>query len=132
MTIYAQFDECGEWGGHEETIEILHKMDSGFYFNYQKSSVDCDSMVNIWHLGAFYPGPYKKLEIEKQSKLSVFGKAAINQFTHDLIDEKFKITFPGHAGILLSLTTSDSSLIINTYGGDAKSFIELKSKLGVE
>ena len=45
LNIYGNFNECGEWGGHEEFIKISKKNKNTFRLEFEKYSANCDSMI---------------------------------------------------------------------------------------
>lgn len=48
LIIYANFDECGEWGGHKERFEIFAKKNQAFYAKYTRTKVDCEKLSQLY------------------------------------------------------------------------------------
>ena len=117
LFLNAQFSECGEWGGHEEKMVVFAKEDKEFYLNYKKFKVVCDS------IGKYYGTPdFQKLEIEKTLKLNDVNKKSISGYIQRMVKSKVEERHPGHAGNLFSVIKSDSTLVINVFGGGTFSF----------
>ncbi|WP_431244147.1 hypothetical protein ACQ9BO_07150 [Flavobacterium sp. P21] len=113
LIIYAYFDECGEWGGHNESFEIFAKPDKEFYANYKRTKVDCNK------LGELYGKPeFQQPYINKEIKLANKQKIAINNYLSQLIKSKIKEGFPGNAGQTFGAIKTDSTLVIDVYDGD--------------
>ncbi|WP_339810222.1 hypothetical protein [uncultured Imperialibacter sp.] len=128
LNIYCHFDECGEWGGHEEFIEITKKNKS-FLLTHTEYSVNCDSMVSEYYLGGLLTRPYKELVGTSTFELTEAKKRAILNFSTDMVESKFSETFPGYSGITLSLFNSDSTLFIRTYTRTAEHYLNLITAL---
>ncbi|ESU21264.1 hypothetical protein FCR2A7T_06920 [Flavobacterium cauense R2A-7] len=127
LTLKAEFDECGEWGGHKEEMVIYIKPKKGFHLDYRKFSVNCDSM------DAFLNAPIQKLETSKTIKLVDANKISISNYLNRMLKSKINEGFPGHAGNLFSAITSDSTLIISVYDYkkiDIESYNKLQRELG--
>ncbi|MBA5792036.1 hypothetical protein H1R17_03905 [Flavobacterium sp. xlx-214] len=110
LVIYASFDECGEWGGHEESFEIFAKKDLNFYAYYKRTKVDCDK------LSEFYGKPeFQQPYISKEIRLSEDNIIAVNNYLSKLINSKIKERSPGHAGQTFGAIKTDSTFLINVY-----------------
>ncbi|MGE6354488.1 hypothetical protein ACQKCJ_11535 [Flavobacterium sp. NPDC079362] len=115
LLVYANFDECGEWGGHKESFEIFSKGDKQFYANYKRTKVDCDK------LGKLYGKPeFQQPYVDKVIKLEDKQKEAINNYLSQLIKSKIKEGFPGNAGQNFGVIKTDSTLVIDVYDSDKK------------
>jgi len=113
LILYANFDECGEWGGHKESFEIFAKEDKEFYAKYKRTKVDCDKV------GALYGKPeFQQPYVNKEIKLAAKQKIAINNYLEELIRSKIKENFAGNAGQNFGAIKTDSTLIIDVYDGD--------------
>lgn len=113
LILYANFDECGEWGGHNETFEIFAKEDKEFYAKYKRTKVDCDK------IGALYGKPeFQQPYVDKEIKLAAKQKIAINNYLEQLIRSKIKEGFSGNAGQNFGAIKTDSTLIIDIYDGE--------------
>ncbi len=112
LFLNAKFSECGEWGGHEEKMIVFAKEDKEFYLNYKKFKVNCDS------IGKYYGRPgFQKLEVEKTLKLNDANKKSISGYIQRMAKSKVEERYLGHAGNSFSVMKSDSTLIIDVYGG---------------
>lgn len=49
LTLFAEYDECGEWGGHIEKVKIVKK-DKVFWAYYYSDTAICGEEVVIRHL----------------------------------------------------------------------------------
>lgn len=132
LSIYCEFNECGEWGGHEEYIVVSKKDNNSFKLNYEKYSADCDSMVQEFDGMGYIIRPKKVLIKTKEIDLENKGKQAILDFSYEMVRSKFKEEFPGHAGLVLSIANSDSTFFIRTYGGNANHYLILVNELNLE
>jgi hypothetical protein len=115
LIFYANFDECGEWGGHKESFEIFSKQDKQFYANYKRTKVDCSKIGELYGKPEFQQ-PY----IIKEIKLANKQKKAINNYLSQLIKSKIKEGFPGNAGQNFGVIKTDSTLVIDVYDSDKK------------
>ncbi len=110
LIIYVKFDECGEWGGHEENFEVFSKRDKQFYVKYKRTKVDCDKVGELYGKPEFQQ-PDKELEF----KLTEKNIIAINNYLSKLLKSKISERFPGHSGRNFGVMKSDSTLIIDVY-----------------
>ncbi len=127
ITLSAHFNECGEWGGHIEEMVIYTKPKKGFYLDYRKYHVNCDS------IDAFYNHPYQKLELSKTIQLNKTHKNSISTYLKRLVNSKIEEQYPGSAGNSFSAVKSDSTFIIEVYDNkksDIESFNKLQKELG--
>lgn len=129
LNIYCEFSECGEWGGHKEYITISKKDKKSFKLNYEKYSADCDSMIQVFNGIGYLLEPKSELIESKEIVIKEKEKMAILYFSNEMVKSKFKETFPGHAGLILSITNSDSTFMIRTYGGNANHYLKLLNEL---
>lgn len=132
LNIYCQFDECGEWGGHEEYIRVLKKGRTSFKLEYEKYSANCDNKVQVFDGLGYLIQAQKSLVQTKEIELKDKEKQAILDFSFEMVKSKFKEDFIGHAGIILSITNSDSTLFISTYSREVEHYIELIDKLNLD
>ncbi|GEM_PF-1138924 len=122
IDIYAQFSECGEWGGHREYLNVTTKNDGNFYLEYKKYCVDCDNMVEYRDSigSAFYP--YRKIIDSCKIKMEQTHKNKIYEFAQLLLKSKFREKFPGHAGNNFSIIKHEgfgsNSFYIDVYSFD--------------
>ena len=115
LIIYANFDECGEWGGHTEKFEIFSKRDKEFYANYTRTKVDCNKV------GELYGKPeFQRPYINKEINVGYKQKIAINDYLLSLIKSKINENFVGHAGQNFGAIKTDSTLVIDVYDHDKK------------
>jgi hypothetical protein len=114
LSINARFGECGEWGGHLETIIVSADKNNNFYANYKVYPFNCDS------LDYYYANDTLNPIVDKNIILSNDNKNSIVSFIQRMIKSKVTERFPGHAGNYFSIINSDSSLRIEVY--DTKEF----------
>lgn len=110
LLIYANFDECGEWGGHEETFEISTETGYNFYAIYKRTKVDCDKINELYGTPNF-----QQPDVSKEILLSENNIIAINNYLSTLVKSKIKERFPGHSGQRYGAINSDSTFVINIY-----------------
>ena len=126
IIIKAVFSECGEWGGHEETIVISLDKDKMFYATYRIYPFNCDS------IDYYYGNTNLNPTISQRTILTENGKASIVDYIHRLTKSKITEEYPGHAGNFFSLINSDSSLLIQVYDSkeyDVQSFRQLVTEV---
>lgn len=98
-------DECGEWGGNTETIEISRINYGPLIANYTYNKIDCED-------------PFKEKISTKQitRTLNNEGESLMINLINELIERKLNSEFiPAHSGIWNSISISDSTLIIIDY-----------------
>lgn len=113
--IYAYFDECGEWGGHEESFEIYSKEDKNFYAKYKRTKVDCEKIGELYGRPEFHQ-PLMNTEF----KLTESNIIAINNYLSNLLKSKISERFPGHAGQTFGAMKTDSTFIIDVFDSNNK------------
>jgi len=110
LIIFSSFDECGEWGGHKETIEIFAKKNKNFYAKYIRNKVDCNNIRELYGKPEF-----QKLDFEKEFVLNEKQQKAISKYLKELVENKIIEKFPGHSGQSFGAKKTDSTLYINIY-----------------
>lgn len=111
LKIYATFDECGEWGGHNESLIIFQK-DEFLKVKYTKTEVNCKSFDNE---------NLQKETVSKEYDVTQSTLKKINYFIEKLALSKTKETLPGNAGKIFKVVNSDSTLVIQVYGDNIES-----------
>ncbi|MEQ8582507.1 MAG: hypothetical protein RIC30_07445 [Marinoscillum sp.] len=133
LNIYYQSDECGEWGGHEETMVISRNDGKTSYeLTYQEYSVNCDSMITEYSKYGYYARPLKELVRTTKVVIDEQRKQSILNFSTDMVKSKFNEPFTGHSGVILTISNSDSTFIISTWGGTDKHYLKLVSNLELD
>jgi hypothetical protein len=99
LNLYADFDECGEWGGHREEIKLIRER-KNIVALFTKDSVNCQN-----------PNGRKVIE-NKKVILNDEQKEAISIYLHELLNKSLGERVPYHAGEWYSATAIDSSIII--------------------
>ena len=128
--INSKFSECGEWGGHEEKLELYAKEDKNFYLDYKKYKVNCDDVSKLYGKPEF-----QKLDIEQTILVDSFKKQAILQYISELTKAKITEFHIGHSGQLFSVSKSDSTFIISVYSESKKNiqnYNNLQKALGLQ
>lgn len=127
LTINARFGECGEWGGHQETIIVNADRDSNFYATYKVYPFNCDS------LDYYYGNDSLKPLVNKKITLSNDNKKSIVSYIQRMIESKItERGIPHHAGNYFSVINSDSSFkieVFDTKEFDVTSFRQLISEI---
>jgi len=125
LKIYANFDECGEWGGHSESI-IIYQKDKFLKAKYTKSKVNCEFFDNE---NFIVESNSKEFEITQKSLKNV------NYFIEKLAVSKTKETLHGNAGKKFGVINSDSTLVIEVYGDNIenlKNYNKILESINVE
>ena len=118
LKLTADYDECGEWGGHHEEIKIMRE-NKILLAEFTKDSIDCENPQS------------RKVVEKKKIVLTETHKKAITIYLHQLLDKSLQEQIPYHAGQWYSAETIDSTLIINYHegGNNWKGFIKLREEL---
>jgi hypothetical protein len=103
LEINAQFEECGEWGGHEEKMFISIRKDNKFYLKYEFWCANCDSIVDHSDSIYTYGEALKTIEDTITIELNKKQKEAIIVFAQDLAKAKFHEYLSGNAGNSFSI-----------------------------
>ena len=125
-------DEYGEWGGDSEII-LIYSDGKVYYANYAKylgepgppEQPKEDEEVKVWY-------EYKKLERKIDSvELTTEQLLLIKDAIYHLAKEKItKSSMPTHGGIVNSVVSTDSTLIIYDYPSDVwEPFQKLKKTI---
>ncbi len=109
ITISTMFDECGEFGGHQETIKIFSK-GSSFHFTYTKHRADCSQHIN--------ERPVQILDTVLENKLSRRQIAYIKNYIKSVLMAKLTETEPLHSHYVYEVYNLDKSLRIITFTGN--------------
>lgn len=103
LTLFAEYKECGEWGGHSEIFKI-YRDGKEIKATYTKDSVNCKA------------GLTRKIIYEKRLDLSPRGQEWVIEYIQNLLSQNFINNPPlSNAGEYYSVISSDSSLVISHY-----------------
>ncbi|WP_267402284.1 MULTISPECIES: hypothetical protein [unclassified Chryseobacterium] len=108
LFIKSQFEDCGEWGGHEELMKI-YRSDKKLKLTYIKFKVDCgvrDSLGSIIQTKKF----------TRHILLSNSQQLALMKYMNDLMKFKFLDEEISHSGNSFSLSNTKGDLKISHYG----------------
>lgn len=122
IIISAKFDECGEWGGHKETLEVLGKEDNSLYLKYSKNKTTCDNQDD-------------NLTLIKEIKLDRNKQNAIINYLNNLMKNKIQEGIVDHSGKEFSVLKTDSSFYIHIYDNNSineKYYDNLLEQLHIE
>ena len=126
LKINTRYDECGEWGGHNETITLFSKNDNlKLYAKYIETKVDCESLGKY---GELTQNTVKNTTREISSPEEV----AIKNYLKKLLDYKSQSFVTGNSGMSYSVINQDSTLTIYLYTNNSeckRAFKKLKSEL---
>jgi len=127
LTLYANFDECGEWGGHIEIFKLYNKSesflasDNDLWFEYKRDSVYCPV------------DPYKSREwiYRFTDKLTNDDQTKVIEYIHDLLNNSISNSerLRSHSGHYYSAYTSDSTIMISNFGPPIEGFQRLRAQL---
>lgn len=119
LFIASQFDECGEWGGHKEVLEIFKK-DEKVYLNYKRNTIDCNKNDAIYNT---------KLSLVKKITINNEQQEGIKNYIFKLLQGKIDEGPYGHSGKKFKVSNSDSTLLINVYDNNDINLINYKNLL---
>lgn len=125
LKIKTQYDECGEWGGHNETITIFSKDNNlKLYAKFEETNADCESLGQY---GVLNQNPVKTItrEIDDSQKIE------ITSYLKKLVEFKSKCFVTGNSGMSYSAISQDSTFTIYIYSNNSeckRAFQKLKSK----
>ncbi len=120
LELTASFDDCGEWGGHNETFDI-YRENKILYAEYVEDIVDCKN-------------PYeenRKIAERKTIRLNEKHEKAIAEYLNSLLDIGLKMEIPFHAGSYYQAIMNDSTMILkyNSARSNWAEYEKLKNEL---
>jgi hypothetical protein len=120
LELSASFDECGEWGGHDEKFDI-YRENKILYAEYIEDIVDCKN-------------PYdenRKIAEKKTIQLNANHEKAIRKYLKSLLEVGLKMELPYHAGSYYQAVMNDSTMILkyHSVGSSWEEYERLKSEL---
>ncbi|MCD8423636.1 hypothetical protein [Tenacibaculum finnmarkense] len=101
LELTASFDECGEWGGHDEKFDI-YRENKILYAEYIEDIVDCKD-------------PYsenRKIAQKDTIRLNEIHEKAIAEYLKSLLEIGLKMELPSHAGTYYQAVMNDSTMIL--------------------
>jgi hypothetical protein len=125
LTLYARFDECGEWGGHTEVFKLYTKSESpatsseNLWFDYKRDSVDCSNPYESrnWIYGF-------------SDKLTDGDQKRVIEYIHELLNNSINTeNIPFRSGQYYSVYTTDSTIMISNNGAPIDGFQKLRRQL---
>ena len=119
----SSFSECGEWGGHNESIIIYSKGESVFYIDYMKTQVDCNKRDENGH-------PIQTPKIEKTIKINEENKKSLFDYIKRMAISKTEESFSGNYGNTFIVSKSDGSLFIKVYDNNKYNVTSYNTLLG--
>lgn len=119
LFLSARFDECGEWGGHKELIEIFRK-DKKVYLNYKRNNIDCNKVDEIYGV---------KLSLIKEIEVSNQHQKSINDYMFQLLQNKINEGPQDHSGNEFEILKGDSTFLIKVYDYNLKNVITYNNLL---
>ncbi len=119
LFLSARFDECGEWGGHKEMIEIFKK-DKNFYLNYRKNNIDCNKVDEINEV---------KLSLIKELEINSKQQYAIKEYLYQLLQNKIDEGSHAHSGKEFGVLKGDSTFFIKVYDNNPNNIVNYNSLL---
>lgn len=104
LTLYAQYSECGEWGGHQEWLRIYRGEDDELWAVYQRDTVvTCQGPIQH----------NRKPLTPRMILLTEDHRGAILRYMHDLLDRSLETDMPQGYGEHFSVRRSDARLVIS-------------------
>jgi len=108
LLIETRFRECGEWGGHKETIIVSADKENVFSATYKVYPFNCDSISYYNKSGNITATMEKKIILNDQKKQCIID------YIHRMVQSKITEKALGSNGDKsFSVVTSDSSLFIS-------------------
>ncbi len=120
----SQFDDCGEWGGHEELIKI-YRSKRKITLTYKKFGVDCGVRDTTGTI-------VQNMKASENISLSNSQQLALMKYINDLIKFKFLNAEMSNSGNFFSLNNTKEDLKISHYGNQPlllKSYNDLMTVL---
>jgi hypothetical protein len=118
LTIEFHDKECGEWGGHSETIKVdFNKI------SFEKTKIDCDSLVRDYKPGdssVWTMVPFEYVELETKKNLTTDEQEMIIEYLVSTLRARLNEENDHALGFAQGLTSrvrirnSDSSLVISS------------------
>jgi len=119
LTLFAEYADCGEWGGHIEKLFVT-KRGSDFWITFYKDTVSCKDD----------PNNNRKKIIEKSKLLATGDKKQIIEYINNLLIECRKVPILiSNASNNFRLINKDTSFQYNDYTMEWKEFSRLKNKI---
>ncbi|WP_346983276.1 hypothetical protein [Chryseobacterium sp. POE27] len=125
LFIKSKFADCGEWGGHDEIIEIYSE-NKQTKLIYTKYNVDCGVRDNKGSI-------VQNEEIKKNIVLSASQKVGLMNYINNLLHYTFMDNEFGNSGNSFSVEDSENQLKISHYGSSnilMENYKDLMKKLG--
>jgi hypothetical protein len=120
LTLYAQYSECGEWGGHQESLRIYRGDDDELWTIYQRDTVTtCEGPIEN----------NRTVLKQRTVKLTKDNQRAIIQYMHNLLDRSLEEEMPSHSGEFFSIRRNDSKFVISRTVHGYKRFDELMTSI---
>lgn len=118
LTLFARYNECGEFGGHTEVFKIYRSQKDEIFADYEKDTINFKDRTTR---KIIYSKPFK-LDRKVQQQVIIYLNELLNQ---NFIDKGFV----GHAGEYYSAISSDSSLVISHYADHYEGFDKLRNEI---
>jgi len=120
LELTASFDECGEWGGHNETFDI-YRENKILYAEYVEDIVDCKN-------------PYeenREIAERKTIRLNEKHEKAIAEYLNSLLEIGLKMELPYHAGSYYQAIMNDSTMVLKYHSARSNwaEYEKLKNEL---
>ncbi len=122
LTIFAEFADCGEWGGHHEKFIIYSNWTDTLVARFTIDSVRCSEI---------YDKNNRKVLIDTSFYINSKNETQISKYIQELAKMKLYEVTTSNSGNLYVVHNSNSFLYITFYDTREKweGFMELKKKL---
>ncbi len=101
LELSASFDECGEWGGHDEKFDI-YRENKILYAEYIEDIIDCKDLYT----------ENRKIAKKKTIRLNESQEKAIVKYLKSLLETGLKMELISHAGTYYNAVMNDSTMIL--------------------
>mgnify|MGYP003634142797 CR=1 FL=1 len=120
LELTASFDECGEWGGHDEKFDI-YRENKTLYAEYVEDIIDCSNLYN------------GKRKIAKRIRflLNENHEKAIVKYLKSLLETGLKMELISHAGTYYGAEMNDLTMKLEYHSVESswKEYEKLKKEL---
>ena len=120
LELRSRFNECGEWGGHNEMFDI-YREEKVLYAEYTEDEIDCNKPYSV----------NKKIAKRKTIRLNKKKEKAIAEYLNSLLSYGLKMEYPTHAGTYYQAIMNDSTLILKYHSSNSlwNEYKKLKKEL---
>jgi len=109
LKILVQFSDCGEWGGHKESIYLIRNKENKIYARFIMDSVPCDKIIEKSGIGLL-DDKTRRIVLDTTKLLNLEDEKLVSLFLQRLLELYLKNEVHANAGTVFHILNSDSSL----------------------